>query len=110
MTEYQQKNLDLARVNKLIHRMEGSRLKNQEWKCRSQVREEELQQLCEHLNVAEDAPLRLQRHPLSAHQQRSMFIREMLGKIDKLEGYRMQDQDAELLTIRKEEDLMDLRC
>ncbi|KAK9764307.1 hypothetical protein K7432_008297 [Basidiobolus ranarum] len=107
MTEYQEKNLELARLGKLVNKMERSRLDDQDWKCQSQVCEAEIEELVTTLRVPENAPLNLQRYTLSGHQKRDMFIRELLGRVCRLEGSRMSNQDAEPRNVRREREFTD---
>ncbi|ORY06443.1 hypothetical protein K493DRAFT_20829 [Basidiobolus meristosporus CBS 931.73] len=108
MTEYQEKNLELARLSGLVKKMEKSRLEDQDFKSQSQVCEEELDELLTTLSVSKDTPLSLQRYQLSTNQEREMFIHEVLGRIHKLEGSRMLNQDAEPRTVRRERDFTEL--
>ncbi|KAF7729863.1 hypothetical protein EC973_003597 [Apophysomyces ossiformis] len=96
MNERLQKKMDEASVNDLLDKIDRGRLTDQDWKSPEQHLLQDLTAMTDLLAKSLHRPrLSKQRYSLSALKERDLFINSLFKKVDRLEGRRMTNQDAE---------------
>ncbi|CAG8699273.1 4872_t:CDS:2 [Racocetra persica] len=87
---------EVAKLNGIIERLEKNRMTNQ-------LLIRDLTRLTNELTrTSADTIYASQRYKLSPDKERDMFMNSIIKKVEKMQSYRMEDQDAESPTERKE--------
>ncbi|CAG8591200.1 6193_t:CDS:2 [Racocetra fulgida] len=87
---------EVAKLNGIIERLEKNRMTNQ-------LLIQDLTRLTNELTrTSADTIYASQRYKLSPDKERDMFMNSIIKKVEKMQSYRMEDQDAESPTERKE--------
>ncbi|KAG0172136.1 hypothetical protein DFQ28_004288 [Apophysomyces sp. BC1034] len=91
-----QKKMEAASVNGLLDKIDRGRLTDQDWTSPEQRLLQDLTTMTDLLAQSLHRPrLSKQRYSLSALKERDLFINSLFKKVDRLEGRRMTNQDAE---------------
>ncbi|CAG8506757.1 6904_t:CDS:2 [Cetraspora pellucida] len=94
---------EVAKLNGIIERLEKNRMTNQDWHSPEQLLIQDLTRLTNELTkTSVDTIYTSQRYKLSPDKERDMFMNSIIKKVEKMQSYRMEDQDAESPTERKE--------
>ncbi|CAG8502920.1 7212_t:CDS:2 [Scutellospora calospora] len=92
---------EVAKLNGILERLEKNRMTNQDWHSPEQLLIQDLTRLTNELTET-NTIYASQRYNLSPSQEREMFMNSIFKKVEKMQSYRMEDQDAESPTERKE--------
>ncbi|KAF0383477.1 hypothetical protein F8M41_011727 [Gigaspora margarita] len=88
---------EVAKLNGIIERLEKNRMTNQDWHPPEQLLIQDLTRLTNELTKTSTNNIYTsQRYKLSPDQERDMFMNSIFKKVEKMQSYRMDDQDAEL--------------
>ncbi|CAG8433361.1 1570_t:CDS:2 [Diversispora eburnea] len=107
----QARHIEVAKLNGVIERLEKNRLTNQDWYPPEQLLIQDLTRLTNELAKNSINPAyELQRYQLTLDKEKNMFMNTVLKRIEKLQSYRLNDQDADPPEERKERVLKEIEA
>ncbi|RHZ79050.1 hypothetical protein Glove_152g46 [Diversispora epigaea] len=107
----QARHIEVAKLNGVIERLEKNRLTNQDWYPPEQLLIQDLTRLTNELAKNAIHPAyELQRYQLTPDKEKNMFMNTVLKRIEKLQSYRLNDQDADSPEERKERVLKEIEA
>ncbi|KAI8141975.1 hypothetical protein BJV82DRAFT_670077 [Fennellomyces sp. T-0311] len=90
-----QKKIDAASMHGLFDRMDRGRMADQEWKSPDERLFREMSGMVDSLVKSLHRPrFSKQRFQMTANKERDMFMSDLFSKVDRLEGRRLENQDA----------------
>ncbi|CAB4378884.1 hypothetical protein RIR_jg40283.t1 [Rhizophagus irregularis DAOM 181602=DAOM 197198] len=99
----QVRDLEIAKLNGIIDRLDKNRMTDQDWHSPEQQLVQDLTKLTNELTKSATTPVYAsQRFHLSTTKEKDMFMNSVIKKIDKLRSYRLENQDADSPTERRE--------
>ncbi|GES90542.1 hypothetical protein GLOIN_2v1463146 [Rhizophagus clarus] len=97
------RDLEVAKLNGIIDRLDKNRMTDQDWHSPEQQLVKDLTKLTNELTKTATTPVYAsQRFHLSSTKEKDMFMNSVIKKIDKLRSYRLENQDADSPTERRE--------
>ncbi|KAI9340407.1 hypothetical protein DFJ73DRAFT_762618 [Zopfochytrium polystomum] len=92
MSEGAMKRMEEAKLVRLVARGAESRMSNQDWKSRETQLLEDLSVLCR--NLAAPSKMSDQRFVMTPEKEKELFLKNVFGRLDRLEVRRMSNQEA----------------
>ncbi|CAG8562522.1 5489_t:CDS:2, partial [Acaulospora morrowiae] len=98
----QVRHFDTIKLNDIIERLEKNRMTNQDWHSPEQLLVQDLTRLTNELTKTSHPAYASQRYQLSPSKEKDMFMNSVIKRVEKLQSYRMIDQDADSPRERRE--------
>ncbi|CAG8749484.1 3932_t:CDS:2, partial [Acaulospora colombiana] len=99
----QVQHFEAAKLNGVIERLEKNRMSNQDWHPPEQLLVQDLTRLTNELTKTYTHPAYAsQRYQLTPAKEKDMFMNTVIKRVEKLQSYRMNDQDADSPKERRE--------
>jgi len=86
-----ERKMELGRIQYLVEKSKNSRLSNQDWCSQKIIREKEIEDMFE---ATQYKSLENQRFVVGPTKERDMYFNSLLNRVDKLDSYRLSNQDA----------------
>jgi len=91
ITPDKERRMELGRISHLVEKSKNSRLTNQDWVSKKLIREKEIEDIFEQSKYK---TLENQRFVIAPSKERDMYFNSLLNRVDKLDSYRLSNQDA----------------
>jgi len=86
-----EKKMEFGRISYLVEKSKNSRLSNQDWCSQKLIREKEIEDIFDQTTYKS---LENQRFIMRPAKERDMYLNTLLKRVDKLDSYRLSNQDA----------------
>ncbi|KAL6625688.1 hypothetical protein U3516DRAFT_537991, partial [Neocallimastix sp. 'constans'] len=86
-----ERKMELGRLQYLVEKSKNSRLTNQDWCSQKVIREKEIEDMFEQTKYK---TLENQRFIVGPEKEKDMYFNSLLKRVDKLDSYRLSNQDA----------------
>ncbi|ORX46636.1 hypothetical protein BCR36DRAFT_585102 [Piromyces finnis] len=86
-----EKKMEFGRISYLVEKSKNSRLSNQDWCSQKLIREKEIEEIFDQTSYKS---LENQRFVMRPSKEKDMYINDLLKHVDKLDSYRLSNQDA----------------
>ncbi|ORX87747.1 hypothetical protein BCR32DRAFT_324275 [Anaeromyces robustus] len=96
-----ERKMELGRIQYLVEKSKNSRLSNQDWCSQKIIREKEIEDM---FGSTQYKSLENQRFVVCPTKERDMYFNSLLNRVDKLDSYRLSNQDA---VIKRNKSLTD---
>jgi len=96
-----ERRMELGRISHLVEKSKNSRLTNQDWVSKKLMREKEIEDIFEQTTYK---TLENQRFVMAPSKERDMYFSSLLNRVDKLDSYRLSNQDAVIIKRTKAPD------